>query len=146
MTKKAERSRQEEPVEPMTEMELALRVFEPKPYPTKMDLWRIALQIPQPPETSAGGIVMPDEYLDRKEFASYVGYVIDMGPMCYTAVTRSGMDLSKAIKCRIGDWVQFGKHDGEKFRRRDGTLYVVLADTQILGVVEDPTEFECLVL
>lgn len=143
MTKKAEKERQDQP---RTEMELALDTFEPRKFPTDIDLWRIVLQIPQPPETSAGGIVMPEEYIDRKEFGSYVGYVIDMGPLCYTAVTRSGIDLRNAKKVKIGDWAHFGKHDGEKFRTRDGTLFVVLADTQILGRVNDPTEFECLML
>jgi co-chaperonin GroES (HSP10) len=149
MTKTRKKERQDEPQQsqyPMTEMGLALQAFAPRPFPTEMDLWRVVLQIPQPPETSAGGLVMPTEYIDRKEFASYVGYVIDMGPLCYTAITRSGIDLSKAKKCKVGDWVHFGKHDGEKFRTRDGTLFVVLTDTQILGRVNDPTEFECLML
>lgn len=121
-----------------------LDLFVPKPYPTKMDLWRIVLQMPEPPEMSEGGIVIPDEYRDRKEFMGYVGYVIDMGPLCYQAVTRSGIDLSKANKVKIGDWAQIGKHDGEKFRTSDGTLYVVVADTQIIGPVENPELFECM--
>lgn len=121
-----------------------LDMFEPRPYPTKMDLWRIVLQMPEPPETSEGGILMPDEYREKKEFMGYVGYVLDMGPLCYQAVTRSGLDLSKANKVKVGDWAQIGKHDGEKFRTADGTLYVVVADTQIIGPVENPELFECM--
>jgi co-chaperonin GroES (HSP10) len=131
---------------PQTEMQRALDRFEPRPFPTKIDLWRVVVQIPQPPETSAGGLVMPTEYTDRKEFATYVGYVIGMGPLCFTAVTKGGIDLKLAHGCKVGDWVHIGKHAGEKFRTADGTLYVVVADTEILGVVEDPEGFECLVL
>ena len=127
-------------------MQAALDAFEPRPFPTKIDLWRVCVQIPEPPERSAGGIVMPDEYIDRKEFAMYLGYVIDMGPLCYTATTKGGIELKNALKCRVGDWVHFGKHTGEKFRMADGTLYIVMAETEILGVVqpEDIDKFECL--
>ena len=38
-----------------------LDAFEPKDYPGPVDLWRIAVQIPLPPELSAGGIALPDE-------------------------------------------------------------------------------------
>lgn len=123
-----------------------LDYFEVKPFPTKIDLWRIVVQIPEPPAETAGGIVVPEEYRDRKEFAQYVGYVLDIGPLAYTAVTKGGVDLSKAHKCKVGDWVQFGKHAGEKFRTADGTLYVVLSETEILGVTDDPERFECLQL
>lgn len=123
---------------------LALDNFVPKPFPTDIDFWRVVVQIPVPPEATDGGIVIPEEYRDRKEFASYVGYVVGIGPLAFTAVTRSGMDLSKAKKCKVGDWVHFGKHAGEKFRAVDGTLYIVLTDTEILGVVKDPSAFECM--
>lgn len=118
--------------------------FTPKPYPTKMDTWRIVVQIAEPPEFTEGGLVLPEEYRDRAEFASYIGYVIDMGPLCHKAVTRSGLNLDTSLKFEIGDWVQFGKHDGEKFRTVDGTLYIVMADTCVIGVVKQPELFECM--
>jgi len=121
-----------------------LEGFEAKEYPTEVDLWRIAVQIPEPPEMSEGGIAMPKEYRENKEFSNYIGMVRAMGPLCYQAVTRSGLDLSKAKKCKVGDWVQFGKHDGEKFRTMDDTLWVVLSDTQIIGVVKHPEVFDCM--
>lgn len=121
-------------------------VFEPKEYPGKIDLWRIAVQIPEPPEFTPGGIATPEEYRDQREFSTYVGMVRAMGPLCHQAVTRSQLDLTQALGCEIGDWVQFGKHDGEKFRTRDNTLWVVLTDTQIICVTNEPEAFDCMSL
>jgi co-chaperonin GroES (HSP10) len=109
-------------------------------------MWRIAVQIPMPPEQSAGGIVVPEEYRDHREFSSYVGMVRSMGPLCYQAITRSQLYLGAANKCQVGDWVQFGKHDGEKFRTQDGTLWVILSDTQIICVTKHPEAFDCMSL
>lgn len=123
-----------------------LDTFEPKEYPGLIDLWRIAVQIPEPPEESAGGIYVPDEYRDNREFSTYVGMVRSMGPLCFQAVTRSKLDLSQAHGCKVGDWVQFGKHDGEKFRTQDGTLWVILSDTQVICETGDPEAFDCMSL
>jgi co-chaperonin GroES (HSP10) len=123
-----------------------LDTFEPKEYPGQMDLWRLVVQIAEPPELSAGGIVIPDEYKDDQEFASYVGQVRSMGPLCYTAITRSQMDLKDAHGCKIGDWVEFGAHDGERRRTQDGTLWVILSDTQIMGVTKHPELYDCMSL
>jgi len=123
-----------------------LDAFEPMEYPGKIDLWRIAVQIPEPPTESPEGILMPDEYRDQREFSTYVGMVRSMGPLCHQAVTRSQLDLTQALGCEIGDWVQFGKHDGEKFRTLDGTLWVILTDTQIICVTNEPEAFDCMSL
>ena len=120
--------------------------FVPLEYPGPVDLWRIAVQIPLPPEFSEGAIKMPDEYLDDREFTSYVGQVRSMGPLCYKAVTRSKLDLSQAHGCKVGDWVQFGAHDGERLRTMDGTLWVILSETQIVCVTKTPERFDCMSL
>ncbi len=120
--------------------------FEAKNYPGLIDYWRIAVQIPEPPEVTPGGIHVPDEYREQREFSTYVGMVRDLGPLCCQAITRSQLDLKKAHGCKIGDWVQFGKHDGEKFRTTDGTLWVVITDTQVICVTLTPEAFDCMSL
>ena len=120
-------------------------VFEPREFPTRVDLWRVAIQIPTHPEMTDGGIVIPDDVRDDLEFATYVGQVRDMGPLCFQAVTRSQVDLKTANKFSIGDWVMFGKHAGEKFRlHHDGTLFVVMSDTEVIGVTDRPQDFDCM--
>jgi len=42
--------------------------------------------------------------------------------------------------------VQFGAHDGERLRTMDGTLWVILSDTQIVCVTETPERFDCMSL
>ena len=123
-----------------------LDAFEAREYPGPVDLWRIAVQIAEPPDLSAGGIAIPDEYKEDQEFASYVGMVRSMGPLCYQAITRSKLDLSQAHGCKVGDWVQFGAHDGERLRTMDGTLWVILSDTQIVCVTVTPELFDCMSL
>jgi co-chaperonin GroES (HSP10) len=123
-----------------------LDVFQEKEYPGRIDLWRIAVQIPEPPEMTPGGIVTPEEYRDAREFSTYVGMVRAMGPLCYKAITRSQLYLEDAHGCAVGDWVQFGKHDGEKFRTLDGTLWVILTDTQVICVTDEPEQFDCMSL
>ena len=85
MNSEAEKIEREVPEAPIT----FLDTFKPKEYPGSIDLWRIAVQIAEPPETSAGNIVIPDEYREDQEFASYVGMVRSMGPLCWTAITRT---------------------------------------------------------
>ena len=130
-------------VEPPTTL---LEHFEPKEYPGTVDLWRLVVQIPMPPAESAGGIALPEDYLEDMEYAAYVGQVRAMGPLCVTAITRSKIDLNGAHKCKVGDWVQFGKHQGDRIRTMDGTLWVILSDTQIIGVTETPEAFDCISL
>ncbi len=141
MNSEAEATR-EVPDEPAS----LLDTFEPKDYPGTIDLWRIAVQIPEPPSMTPGGIHVPEEYRELREFSTYVGMVRSMGPLCYQAITRSQLHLDQAHKCQIGDWVQFGKHDGEKFRTLDDTLWVILTDTQIICVLDNPELFDCMSL
>ena len=138
MNDKAESTEQEE--------RTLLDDFEPKEYPGPVDLWRIAVQIAEPPEETPGGIITPESYRKDMEFTAYVGMVRSMGPLCYFAITRSQLHLDQAHKCKVGDWVQFGAHDGERLRTMDGTLWVILSDTQIVCVTKTPELFDCMSL
>lgn len=120
-----------------------LRAMLPLPeLPFRVDHWRLLLQIPEPAETTEGGIVIPEEYRDRKEFSTYVGLLRDVGPLAYDAVTRSGLHLSRSNRPGVGEWVIFSKHAGERIRTTDGTLWIVISDTEILGTGVDPLRFD----
>jgi co-chaperonin GroES (HSP10) len=120
--------------------------FKKKPAPFRPLLWHVLVQIPQPPE-KVGSLYVPDEFRDSAEFASYVGHVAAVGEFAYTAVTKAGIDLAKcSSKPKVGDWVIFGKHAGEKFRTKDGTLWVLMADTEVRGVINNPDDYECVKL
>lgn len=121
-------------------------VFVPKDYPGRIGLWRAALQIPMPPEFSTGGIAIPDEYREDQEFAAYIGNVRAMGALCFKSKTRGGVELSEDEGFKVGDWVQIGHHQGEKFRTRDNTLWIVISETQYIAVLDDPAAFDCMAL
>ena len=134
----------------IVEPQSLIDVFEPKEYPGRIGLWRAALQIPMPPEYSAGrhgsAIVIPEEYREDQEFAAYIGNVRAMGALCFKSRTRGGVELSTDEGFKVGDWVQIGHHQGEKFRTTDGTLWIVISDTQYIAVLADPAAFDCMSL
>jgi co-chaperonin GroES (HSP10) len=121
-------------------------LFVAKEWPGKIGLWRAALQVPMPPEFSEGGIAIPDEYREDQEYAAYIGNVRAMGPLCFKSKTRGGVELSTDEGFKVGDWVMIGKHQGEKFRTRDNTLWIVISDTQYIAVLDDPAAFDCMSL
>lgn len=121
-------------------------LFVGKEWPGRMGLWRAALQVPMPPELSDGGIAIPDEYREDQEYAAYIGNVRAMGPLCFKSKTRGGVELSTDEGFKVGDWVMIGKHQGEKFRTRDNTLWIVISDTQYIAVLDDPAAFDCMSL
>jgi co-chaperonin GroES (HSP10) len=103
-----------------------------------------------PPQYSSGrhgsAIEIPDEYRDDQEYAAYIGNVRAMGALCFKSKTRGGVELSEDQGFKVGDWVQVGKHQGEKFRTMDGTLWIVIADTQYIAVIDNPEMFDCMSL
>jgi co-chaperonin GroES (HSP10) len=56
------------------------------------------------------------------------------------------VELSTDEGFKVGDWVMIGKHQGEKFRTRDNTLWIVISDTQYIAVLDDPAAFDCMSL
>jgi len=107
-------------------------------------LWKILVQVPQPPE-KIGSFYVPDSTRDENEFGCYVGYVAAVGQFAYTAVTKAGIDMNEMErKPSRGDWVIFGRHAGEKIKTKDGTLWIKMADTEIDGIVQDPDVFDCI--
>lgn len=134
----------------IVEPQSLIEVFEPKDYPGRIGLWRAALQVPMPPQFSSGrhgtAIEIPAEYREDQEYASYIGNCRAMGALCFKSKTRGGVDLSEDPGFKVGDWVQIGKHQGEKFRTVDGTLWIVISETQYIAVLDDPAQFDCMAL
>lgn len=123
-----------------------MEIFEPKEWPGTIGLWRIALQVPEAPEFSEGGIALPEDYRDDHKFATYIGNVRAIGPLCFKATTNGGVPLSDDGGVKIGDWVMIDKHAGRKFRMSDQTLWIIISDTQYLSVIEQPELFDCMSL
>lgn len=125
-------------------------IFVPREWPGRVGLWRMAIQVPVPPDMSSGehgvAIALPGTFTEDLEFASYVGNVRAMGPLCFKARTSGGLELAEDEGVKVGDWVMFDKHAGKKFRTRDGTLWVIISDTQYIAKLDRPEEFDCMAL
>jgi len=108
--------------------------------------WHVLVQIPKPAEAH-GSILKPEDLLDHEEFSSFIGCVAAVGQFAFQAKTKAEIDLGEMTrKPKVGDWVIFGKHAGEKFRTKDKTLWILMADTELRGITENPDDFECLEL
>lgn len=124
-----------------------LDYFREVPAPFVPLYWHVLVQVPQQPDMTDGGIALPDEYRDSAEFASYVGRIAAVGQFAFQAKTKAEIDLKTMRRVPVvGDWVIFGKHAGEKFRTRDNTLWILMADTEVRGIIDNPDQFECMKL
>lgn len=121
-----------------------VELFEPREWPGRIGLWRVALQVPEPPEYSPGGIAMPEQYREDKEFATYIGNVRAMGALCFKSRTNGGVELSEDPAFGIGDWVMVDRGAGRKFKTVDGTLWIVISETQYISVIYQPEQFDCM--
>lgn len=93
------------------------------------------------PETTAGGIYLPDMTLKESRFQGKVGLVVKLGPLAFKddKVAQFG-----GVVVNLGDWVWFRPSDGSEFfsvdkQKSTGTSCRFFEDTQIKGRVADPS-------
>lgn len=121
-------------IKPKAEVETVL--------PVKPIGWRVLVRPYKPSSSSAGGIALPSEALESEQLLTYVGQIVAMGDQCFTAQTRSGIDMSKiADKPKVGDWVMYGTYGGQNIVTKSGTKYLMMNDDGIMGIVADPASF-----
>lgn len=114
--------------------------------PVKPVGWRVVVRPYRPEEKSAGGLVMPEEVLDNTEILTYVGQIVAMGNLAFTAKTRSGIDMAQVEpRPKVGDWVMYGTYGGQKLSLRNGNNYIVMNDDGIMAIARDPNEFRIYV-
>lgn len=112
----------------------------PRP-PCQPILWRVLVRPLPPRHASKGGIVLPEETRAAEQINTCVGRVEAMGTLAFQAQTKAGLDLSReANRPRVGTWVLFHQYAGHKTWVGD-TEYVLLADTDIMAVTDEPEQF-----
>ena len=79
---------------------------------------------------SPGGIVIPDQILEKERKAVEYGVVVQVGP---TAYLDHGRDPS-IIK--IGDRVCLNRYPGKEVLDNDDKKYLIINDSDILCVIE----------
>ena len=94
--------------------------------------WRILVLPFTPKDKTKGGILMAQETLDKIRIATNCGYVLKMGPLCYTE-----KKFTSGPWCKKGDWVIFARYAGSRLPIEGGEVRL-LNDDEVLGTIKDP--------
>ena len=94
--------------------------------------WRILVLPFTPKDKTKGGILIAQETLDKLRIATNCGYVLKMGPLCY-----SEKKFTSGPWCKKGDWVIFARYAGSRLPI-DGGEVRLLNDDEVLGTIKDP--------
>ena len=112
-------------------------VDDPKDLPPAVG-WKILVRVWTPPEKTKGGILLPDQVIDDREYLTTVGRVVSVGPLAWRAADAM-VDGVYTPWAKKGEYVVFGKFAGEKLRY-GGVKYILLDDKNIKWVVKDPSK------
>jgi len=94
--------------------------------------WRILVLPFTPKDKTKGGILIAQETLDKLRIATNCGYVLKMGPLCY-----SEKKFTSGPWCKKGDWVIFARYAGSRLAIEGGEVRL-LNDDEVLGTIKDP--------
>ena len=94
--------------------------------------WRLLVLPFTPPSKSKGGLIYSQETLDKARIATTCGYVLKMGPLCYTEEK-----FTAGPWCKKGDWVIFARYAGSRLPIEGGEVRL-LNDDEVLGTIKDP--------
>ena len=94
--------------------------------------WRILVLPFTPKDKTKGGILIAQETLDKIKIATNCGYVLKMGPLCYTE-----KKFTSGPWCKKGDWVIFARYAGSRLPIEGGEVRL-LNDDEVLGTIKDP--------
>ena len=101
---------------------------------------QILIALPSVKEKTEGGVILPDEHVDRENLAAICGYVLAIGPDAY--VTTEEKAFPGGAYCKIGDWVMFRMYAGTRFSITQSGVtqkFSLINDDSVQAVVADPT-------
>lgn len=99
--------------------------------------WKVLVAMPDYAKTTKGGIALPDEYVQREEMASPVGYVVALGDSCYADKAR----FPNGPYCKEGDFIIMRPYSGTRVVLHDKEFRFINDDT-VEGVVQDPSNIK----
>ena len=97
--------------------------------------WRLLVLPFTPKEKTKGGILIPDDVIERSQVASTCGLVLDIGPDAYKDKER----YPDGPWCKKGTWVIFARYAGSRMKI-DGGEVRLLNDDEVLATVENPED------
>ena len=95
--------------------------------------WRLLVLPFTPPSKSKGGLIYSQETLDKARIATTCGYVLKMGPLCYSEEKFE----ASGPWCKKGDWVIFARYAGSRLPIEGGEVRI-LNDDEVLGTIKNP--------
>ena len=95
--------------------------------------WRMLIALPEVEKVSDGGIIKPDSFRHLEETSTVLGYVLKMGPMCFSDTERFGQEPW----CKEGDFVLLGAYKGVRFHVF-GKEFRIINDDTVQAVVAEP--------
>ena len=93
----------------------------PKSYVLLIKLDKVA-------DTSAGGIALSAQTQEVAQLHTIYATVVDVGPGCWND--------EKEPRAKIGDHIIFAKLAGEAVKGKDGEMYRLITDKQVLGLAD----------
>ena len=80
-------------------------------------------------EKTKGGIIMPDDVVEREQYANAFGTIVECGSNAFT-------DPDWAEVPSVGDVIMFDKYAGTKVTGQDGKPYILINDKEIVARVD----------
>lgn len=88
-------------------------------------------------EKTKGGILLPAKFKDDAKYLTTVGRVLKVGELAYADTNK----FKGGSWCKPGDYVVYGKYQGDKFFYQ-GIRMILLFDDQILMGVPNPADLD----
>lgn len=78
---------------------------------------------------SPGGIVIPDQIIEKERKAVEYGTVLQVGPTAYTDYGRDPSII------KVGDKVSFNRYSGKEITDLDEKKYLIVNDSDVLCIL-----------
>lgn len=102
-------------------------------HPTK---YNVLVEPKEVQKATKGGLLMPDEVVEKEGFARTEGILVEASPMAF-----SWPDWPEgAEKPAIGQRVMFAKYNATEMKGADGKNYWLMNDEAIVAVVDEADE------
>lgn len=83
--------------------------------------YRVLLRAIKLPETTKGGIMLPEKMRNMERRAYNIGLVLKMGPQAYQPLENFG----GSPYCKIGDWVYYSSYERDEVNINNNLCYFI---------------------
>ena len=95
--------------------------------------YKILINLPEPEESTEGGILKAQQTIEREEVGSIIGFVLKLGADAYQDKKR----FPNGPYCKEGDFIIMRSYSGTRFLVH-GKEFRLINDDSVEAVVEDP--------